>query len=223
MTEEREPMTRRGRPPSFSREELLAAARRLGPEAITLQNVADALGVARTSLYWHIKDQNELGELVLAEVVHEATAGAWTPDAGASWSEWLDTYARTLRTTLIAGAGWLRYGTGRLMYTERAFHHADQLLAALLAEGFSLDEATCAYTFISQLVFANVRSTTESAARAAGRKAFLVELNSLPSDDVPHLRAALEAMMHTSLDRQFEYNLACALAGIATNVNRLVP
>jgi TetR/AcrR family tetracycline transcriptional repressor len=215
-------MKRRGRPPTFSREELLAAARRLGPDGIALQNVAHALGVARTSLYWHVRDQDELGELVLAELVHDATAGGWTPEMDAPWSDWLDTYARALRATLLAGAGWLRYATGRLFYTEQAFRAADQLLVALVADGFGIEEATKAYTFVSQLVFANVRSTTESAARKAGRNAFLVELSSLPPDDVPTLRAAIESMSHVSLDMQFEYNLACALAGIGSRVGRSV-
>jgi TetR/AcrR family tetracycline transcriptional repressor len=225
MSEHDQTMTtpsRRGRPPTFSRDELLATARRLGPDGIGLQNVANELGVARTSLYWHVRDQNELGELVLAEIVHEATAGGWTPDDDASWTVWLQNYTRTLRHTLLTGAGWLRYGTGRLFYTERAFHNADRLLGALLADGFSIEEATRAYTFCSQLVFASVRSATESDQRAAGRDEFLVELSSLPADEVPVLRAGLKAMSHTDLDMQFEYNLACALAGIAACAGRPV-
>jgi hypothetical protein len=178
--------------------------------------------VARTSLYWHVRDQNELGELVLAEIVHEATAGGWAPEGDAPWTEWLQTYTRTLRVTLLAGAGWLRYGTGRLLYTERAFENADRLLGALLAEGFSIDEATRAYTFCSQLVFASVRSVTEAEHRAAGRDAFLVELSSLPPDEVPILRAGIQAMSRTALEAQFEYNLACALAGIAARADRPV-
>jgi TetR/AcrR family tetracycline transcriptional repressor len=207
---------RRGRPPSFTRKELITAARELGPDGIGLQQVAAALGVSRTSLYWHVRDQDELGELVLAELVHEASVGDWTPAYDADWQVWLDAYARTLRTTLLAGGAWLRYGTGRFFYSRRSLRNADHLLTALLAAGLDIDEATRAFGFVSEVVYANVRATTDAEIpREAGRDALLAELRALHADDVPNLRRAVTVIDRTSLEMQFEYDLATALAGIA--------
>ena len=205
---------KRGRPPSFSRDELIAAARRLGPDGINLQSVAEELGVARTSLYWHVRDQAELGELVLATVVHEASVGDWTPGSDAGWEAWLDAYARTLRRTMLAAGGWLRYATGRLFYSRHTLRSADHLLGTLLGAGFSIEEATRAFGFVTEIVYANVRASTDIPTEA-GRDAFLVELQSLDAHDVPTLRQSVEVRDRTSLDMQFEYDLACALAGIA--------
>jgi AcrR family transcriptional regulator len=206
---------RRGRPPSFSREELVATARALGPDGIGLQQVAAALGVSRTSLYWHVRDQDELGELVLAELVEEAGDGDWAPEEDAGWATWLDAFARVLRRTLLAGGPWLRYGTGRLFYSRAAMRTADRLLAVLIRDGFDLEEATRAFVFVAEVVYANVRSTAGvDLPKEEGRDAFLTELRSLDDGDLPVLRHAARAV-RTSHDMQFEYDVAAALAGIA--------
>jgi TetR/AcrR family transcriptional regulator, tetracycline repressor protein len=206
---------KRGRPPSFSRDELIAAARRLGPEGISLQAVAEELGVARTSLYWHVRHQAELGELVFAHLVHEASVGDWTPSDGATWEEWLDAYARALRRTVLAAGEWFRYATARLFYSRHALRSADRLLTALLDAGFSIEEATRALDFVTEIVWASVRASTDMPSNA-GRDDFLAEINRLDVDDVPTLRRSVEVREQTSTDAQFEYDLACALAGIAT-------
>jgi len=207
-------VTRRGRPPSFSREELIEAAKNLGPENIGLQNVAKELGVARTSLYWHVRDQAELGELVLASILSDGASDEWAPPE-APWDVWLDAYARTLRGTLLRGGKWLRYGTSRLFYARGALVNADRLVGALVQGGFSIEEATYAFTMVSELVFANVRShANEGVPEQQGRDAFLASVRSVDREDLPHLRAALKARAAITLDMQFEYDLACALAGI---------
>jgi AcrR family transcriptional regulator len=205
---------RRGRPPSFSRPELIATARTLGPDGIGLQQVAAALGVSRTSLYWHIRDQDELGELVLSELVEEAShALDWTPDGDESWPAWLDAYARGLRRTLLAAGPWLRYGTGRLFYSRTTLRTAERVLAALQDAGFALDEATRAFVFVSEVVYANVRSSARvDEPPARGRDELLAEIRSL--EDAPVLREVARAV-RTSHEMQFEYDLAAALAGVA--------
>src|SRR5689334_6406529 len=48
---------RRGRPPTIDRAGIVAAARRLDPKTLTLQAVADDLGVQRQSLSYHVADR----------------------------------------------------------------------------------------------------------------------------------------------------------------------
>lgn len=209
---------KRGRPPTFSRDELIEAARRLGPDGISLQAVAEELGVARTSLYWHVRHQAELGELVFAYLVHEAGVGDWTPGDGATWEDWLDAYARALRRTMLAAGDWFRYATARLFYSRYALRSADRLLLALLDAGFSIDEGTRALDFVTEIVWANVRASTDMPTKA-GRDAFLAEINLLDVHDVPILRQSVEVRENTTVDMQFEYDLACALAGIAARAS----
>jgi AcrR family transcriptional regulator len=214
-------MPKRGRPPSFSRDELIAAARRLGPDNIGLQAVAEELGVARTSLYWHVRDQAELGELVLAAIVDDASVGDWTPDDGATWQDWLEAFARTLRRTMLAAGSWVRYGTSRAFYSGHSLRSADRLLGALVDAGFSIEEAGRAFGFLTEIVYANVRATSGRPV-APARNAFLAEMQAIDAEDVPYLIEAVELRQNTTPDMQFEYDLACALAGIEarTSINR---
>ena len=208
-------MPKRGRPPSFSRDELIAAARKLGPSGILMQAVAKELGVARTSLYWHVRDQAELGELVLAAIVQESSVGDWTPGDGATWDQWLEAYARTFRRTMLAAGEWVRYGTGRTFYSHHSLQSADRLLAALVDGGFTIEEAGRAFGFVTELVSANVRATIGAPA-APARNAFIAEIAAI-DDDLPFLREAVDLRKRTTPDMQFEYDLACALAGIAAS------
>src|SRR4051812_25409018 len=125
-------MPKRGRPPSFSREELITAARRLGPDNIGMQAVAEELGVARTSLYWHVRDQSELGELVLAALVDEAGGGGWAPGAGPPWDQGAEGFRGHLGAPVPPAGLGVRYGTSRSFYSAHSLRSADRLLAALV-------------------------------------------------------------------------------------------
>jgi hypothetical protein len=146
----------------------------------------------------------------------------WAPEDGAGWATWLDAYARALRSSLLAGGPWLRYGVGRIFYARATLHTAERVLAVLLDAGFDLQEATRAFVFVSEVVYANVRAAAAvDVPKGRGRDSLLTELRSLDRDDVPVLREAARAV-RTSHDMQFEYDLGAAIAGIAARarINR---
>lgn len=197
----------------------MATARALGPDGIGMKEVAAALGVSRTSLYWHVRDQDELGELVLAEMIDEASVDGWEPDADAGWSAWLEAYARTLRRTLLAAGGWLRYARRRI-YSPDTLETAERVVRELLEAGFPEVEAAHAIRFVSELTSANVRlASGADEPKEDGRDAELDQVGAVARDGHPHLRRTMAAAERISHDVQFEYDLACALAGIRVRVD----
>ena len=92
------PPRRRGRRPVVSREDLVAAALRLGPDRLALQDIANELGVTRTSLYYDVRDQAELGRLVLSELIDKTHESHQLPSSDATWEVWLEDWARALRS-----------------------------------------------------------------------------------------------------------------------------
>jgi TetR/AcrR family tetracycline transcriptional repressor len=197
----------------------VATARALGPDGIGMKEVAAALGVSRTSLYWHVRDQDELGELVLAEVIAEASIDGWEPDEGAGWPAWLEAYARTLRRTLLAADGWLRYATRRV-YSPDTLDTAERVAQELLDAGFPAVEAAHAIRFVSELTSANVRlATGADEPKEDGRDTHLDQVGAVEQADRPALRRTMAAAERVSHDMQFEYDLACAIAGIRTRVD----
>ena len=71
-------------------EDLVAAALRLGPDRLALQDIANELGVTRTSLYYDVRDQAELGRLVLSELIDKTHESHQLPLSDATWEVWLE-------------------------------------------------------------------------------------------------------------------------------------
>src|SRR5215470_10174973 len=151
-------MERRGRPPSFTSDELVAAARRMGPDAVSVPALAAELGVARTSIYWHVRDRDAIGELVLGAIIDEGGTSHWAPEPRQSWDEVMASYARTTRGGLVAAGGWIRYATPATVFRPAQLHAMDSLVERLKACGFSIDDATRAYAFLFQVVLASIAS-----------------------------------------------------------------
>jgi TetR/AcrR family tetracycline transcriptional repressor len=206
-------MERRGRPPSFTRGELIGAARRLGPDDVSLASVAAALGVARTSIYWHVRDRGEIGELVLGAIIDEGETAQWVPEPGCSWNDVMGSYARTTRGGLLAAEGWIRYATPRLVLGRPQLQAMDGLLERLRDCGFSTEDAARAYAFLFQVVLASIGSG--DAPVTGMHRALMTELGAVDADDLATLREVAVAAAKASPDAQFEYDLDCALRGIA--------
>jgi AcrR family transcriptional regulator len=206
-------MERRGRPPSFSRSDLIAAARKIGPDAITLPALAAELGVARTSLYWHVRDRDEIGEVVL-EAIFEETGGEWEPETGFSWDDVMASHARSVRRGLLAAGGWIRYATPRIALGHAKLHAINALVERLTESGFSVEEAARAYTYVFRVVLASIGSgdapVTEMHRALASRFDQAAE-----DEDLETLRRVVELEARTSPEDQFEYELECTLRGIA--------
>src|SRR5271168_335957 len=72
----------RGRPARISRERIIAAARTIAPEALTMQKVADVLGVDPKALNYHVRDRDGLRELVAVDVFESELRRVKIPGGG---------------------------------------------------------------------------------------------------------------------------------------------
>jgi AcrR family transcriptional regulator len=77
----------------------ISLADRDGFEAVTMRAVARALGAGAMSLYWHVRDKNELLQLMFEEIMHQAS-----PPAGNSgdWRQDLASIATHARANMLA-------------------------------------------------------------------------------------------------------------------------
>lgn len=210
----------RGRRAVVSREELVAAALRLGPERLALQEVANELGVTRTSLYYYLRDQAELGRLVLSELIDATHDSHRLPPSDATWEVWLEDWARALRGRRLAVAPWLRFASGDPFLTEAGLAEMDMLIGRLVECGFSIDAASQAVVFVTGLVFSNVGREIARSQSAAERpdlkdlEAARDRLRARPTNELPSVRSAWETLDHREPATQFDFELAAALAGL---------
>lgn len=214
---------RRGRPRQLSRELIAAAARTIAPADLTMQAVADELGVDPKALNYHVGDRDGLRELVALDVF-ETELARIDPADDADWHEVLRAYAVASRDATVklgvlalsvrfAGAR----GLGALTRVER-------VLRALVDAGFGPDEAGRVLTFVTETAFTAGLTTVQAAQSRVHPDVpeVISALNSAGPADFPVLRQVVAARAGAdkadsaeAAGDQLDYNLQVILAGLA--------
>ena len=129
--------------------EAIALMQEQGLEAVSLRRLAARLGVQAMSIYWHIRNKDELLRLMSHKLYADAVAGM---RHSASWQEWARAYGRTL---------WSLYHTVRdsarltfsLQHSEEDFRAFGEGLARHLAAfGLNAQNAVILHSSIQALV-----------------------------------------------------------------------
>lgn len=216
----------RGRPPRISRDQIVVAARSVAASDLTMQAVADALGVSRKALHYYVGDRAGLLTLMVLDQFERELAPVELPtDDG--WRATLRTYAMAFRDGLIrvgiqdSVTDFAQLGG---LSTAAALALADRVLDALLSAGLDPDSARHGLTAasnIAQSAAQTVLAATGSGAhrhRAGTTEALLRE----PQDTYPALRRVLESAPATEHDAQtqFDFELGVVIAGLERILKR---
>ena len=219
----------RGRPPRISRDQIVVAARSISPGDLTMQAVADALGVSRKALHYYVGDRAGLLTLMVLDQFERELARVELPTDG-DWRATLRAYAVAFRDGLIR-VGIEDQATDftqlRGLSTAAALVLADRVLDALLSAGLDPDSARRGLTAasnIAQSAAQTVVAQTGSGVhrhRAEAAEALLRE----PEGDYPALRRVLESAEATEHDAQtqFEFELDVVIVGLDRILDRAKP
>jgi TetR/AcrR family tetracycline transcriptional repressor len=221
-----DPVSRqRGRPRQIDRERIVSAARSLAPEAMTMQAVADSLGVDPKALNYHVGDREGLRALVAFDVFASELRSVELP-LGGDWRLVVQSYAAALRDAFI-----------QLGVLATSFHlpaasglgalgPVEQVLRSLVDAGFDVEQAGRALTLVTETAY------------TAGRAAVLVTQNrvhpNVPEvagalqraarEDFPILRQLAAARDGAGQDAdQLDFNLAVIIAGLERRLADRVP
>lgn len=186
----------RGRPRAFNDDDLIRAALELGPDRLSLGDVAAALGVPRSTVYNRVANPEDLGALVLSSRLESVLDTGWSAPAQGDWRDCLRSWVLHLRAAMLAGGPWIRYFQAERHLDARALMHAEIVLERLVAEGFSVAQAGRAIGLVVSLY-------RDSAVVRASR-----------------VIAGLDANDPANEQAQFDYNLDRALDGIACTLRR---
>lgn len=209
----------RGRPRQITRERILSAARTLALDELTMQAVADVLGVDPKALNYHVGDRQALRELVAVDAFAVELSRIDVPTGG-DWRDVLRRYATALRDATVKLGELVTYfrlpasGVGALEPVER-------VLQNLVDAGFTVEDASHILRLVSEL------------GHAAGREAVFLSrsrehpyvaevasaLNTAAAEDFPVLRQVVAAR-DASLDdgQQLEFSLNAIIAGLETKL-----
>ncbi|WP_394525579.1 TetR/AcrR family transcriptional regulator C-terminal domain-containing protein [Paenarthrobacter nicotinovorans] len=115
---------------------MIAAARRIDPSALTMQAVADELGVDRKTVHYHVSDREELIQLVAQDAFGAVLADAQL-DQFTGWREATRAFSVIVRDASLAAqqfAAYVQFDTPNASLA--ALGPAEAALRALLAAGF---------------------------------------------------------------------------------------
>ena len=214
--------TNEGRQP-LTRAHMVTSALELmdetGLEGLTMRRLADTLGVKSASLYWHVRDKEELLNLMADAICSEIRP----PEGSDDWRQRLEALAREYRRVLkthrdaaLLLATTLPVGPYRLRLAETH-------LATLLDAGFTAEvTARASLLFVDYVTNFVVEEDRAEAIAAAFQTdsddpdAVSDWFAALPVDQYPSLVALAPLLTNPNTEARFEFGMTTLLNGLPT-------
>jgi AcrR family transcriptional regulator len=197
--------------------EALAVIAEDGVQALTMRSLAARLGVVPAAVYRHVRNKQQLQDLlldgVLAEIVFEL-------DPSLNWSEQLKVLAHRLRRVLEAHPGVAGILKTRDPLGPHSLALAEAFLEPLQAAGFRDREAGLAFFLlvdytIGFAVSGTPASVNEQRVRDPATRSQLHQFfRSLPQDRFPALVALGEHVWVDNRDERFTAGVDALVAGL---------
>src|SRR6266545_7006853 len=215
------PMDDRDRRPQLTRErvvaEALAVIAKEGVQALTMRTLAARLGVVPGALYHHVRNKEQLQDLVLDGVLAEVDRDV---EASLPWIQQIKLLAHRLRAVLEAHPG----VAGLLQLRDPLGPHslavAEAFLEPLQAAGFDEHQAGLAFFLIADYttgfaVSSPSISVNEQRVRDRATRTQLHEFfRSLPADRFPALATLGEHVWVNNRDERFTAGLDVLIDGL---------
>ncbi len=213
----------------LTRDAIIEAAMRIldsdGLEGLSMRRVAEELGTGAGSLYWHVRNKEELLQLLF----ERATGEMELPEPDPSrWQEQLKEVGRQMRAVMNRHRDIARVSLGRIpsgptvaLFTEWLFELLrpagipDRVIAYL---GDLAGLYVGAYAFEESLGLAS--PTGEDLPPEQILQMFRGYVESLPEDRFPHTRGAVDLLFGGDQDERFEFGLEVIVRGMETYAHR---
>lgn len=209
------PTRGRGRPPRVTRAMIIAAARKIEPASLTMQAIADELGVDRKTIHYHVPDRDQLLQLLAADSFQTELGRADVDDA-AGWQDAIRDFATMVRdASLVAGALTTHYSVMDRDLHRAALAPAETALRALLRDGF--DETTASHLLrnagILGAAYAREVETDRRQGQRRHRDVVGSALTAQDPGELGALRHLIVAMPDVGTEAAFQYALDLLVAG----------
>jgi TetR/AcrR family tetracycline transcriptional repressor len=155
---------RRGRPRLVDRDRIVEAAKRLDPATLTMQALADEIGVDRKTLHYHVDSRASLLKLVAADTFRAALdSHHFTPEK--DWRKAIHSFAHITRDAVSAAGAWAGYVDFQTEGDLEALRPAEAAAVALVDAGLPEADAGRVVATLAVLAFASARDRMASDAR----------------------------------------------------------
>ena len=113
----------------------------VGLDGLTMRLVAKELDVQAATLYWHLKNKQQLLDAMAAIMLAEAVDGLEAPRRGVGWQQWAAECTRRLRRTMLQYRDGARVFAGSAVYGPLTHRTLELTLSVLQDAGFSVRDA----------------------------------------------------------------------------------
>jgi AcrR family transcriptional regulator len=211
----------------LTREQIVDAAIRLadaeGLDALSMRRLGGELGAGATSLYWHVRNKDELLDLVVDRIIGEVRTELGPADG---WRAELEETARALRRVLVRHRHIAPVIGSRPTFGPHAVEALEWMIGRVRAGGAEVRTALLAaqsvINYAAGFAVFECRDPLGPDATEQDREAFMAELGrfvaTLPPDRFPNTLATLSVGALVTPDEQFEYGLRCLMNGIAADL-----
>jgi TetR/AcrR family tetracycline transcriptional repressor len=192
----------------------LHALNEVGLDGLTMRVLAKELGVQAPTLYWHMKNKQELLDAMADLLAAEAAEGLEAPRRDESWQEWLVALAVRNRRTLLRYRDGARVAAGAYSRHPSVVRTIELILRTLQDAGF--EPATAARAFPVILHY-TIGFTIEEQARAGAaydRNPY-AEGPAFDAERFPLTAGVAGDLYNEDTDANFEYGLRIILTGMA--------
>lgn len=216
----------------LTREAIVEAALRVldaeGMEGLSMRRVGEELGTGAASLYWHVRNKDELLQLIYERVTQEVVLPEPDPTR---WKEQLKDLAFQMRAVWNSHRDVARLSLGRIPSGPMLVVYSEWMFALLKPVGipdrvigYLGDLAGLyvgAYAFEESLGMAS--PTGEDLPPEQIMEMFRDYLLSLPEDRFPHTRAAADVLFAGGPDERFEFGIDLMVRGLETYASTSPP
>lgn len=197
--------------------QIIAAARTLPLEDLSMQSLADALKVDRKALHYHVKDRQSLFELL----AHDTFSRKLSENGYSEVSDWKEAcriYARDLTASAAASAELVDYlWFGDLMY-DVPLKPFETLFGFLYAAGFTDEESIRLMTALATLCLGHARDLAQAHKEQTRTRSRLLKsaLNAQPASEFPNLERISSRNVDTYSGAQLTFSVDLILEGAQT-------
>lgn len=201
--------------------QIVEAARSLDPRSLTMQAVADKLGVDRKALNHHVSDRDGLLRLVAFTAFTSRFAEAEVRPGG-DWREAVAIWAEAVHDSVIATGAAVDFARLDWEAGKVASDRLEELLQTLMQAGFSAQTAGRGLRQLASIAWSHARDVIISPGDSDHPQ--LVEMRRALARSAegtyPALRAIVEDIDFGYDDRQFPFQLRIFIQGMAAELGR---
>ena len=207
---ERRPLTR-----DAIVEAALALLDRDGLAGLSMRRLGQELGAGAASLYWHVRNKEELLSLVLDRIVGEGNPPDPEPTR---WQEQVKEMARESRRLLLSHRDAAQISLGRIPAGPRSMPVLERYLAVLVAAG--LPARVIAYAadmfalYVGGFAFEESMQAPPLGDESATTDQLGDYFRSLPPDEFPTLVSLADDLTAGDADERFEFALELLVQGL---------